>query len=76
VQLPDAAGKLLRPRPRTGTERTFSTTKDPASNDISRGWCRLTGLAPIAQFAAWPRCWPSSSFPAAARRARPARKPS
>jgi len=39
---------------RTGTERTFSTTKDPASNDISRGWCRLTGLAPIAQFAAWP----------------------
>ena len=24
-------------------ERTFSTVKDPASNDIARGWCRLTG---------------------------------
>ncbi len=29
-------------------ERTFATAKDPASNDISRGWCRLTGLTPIA----------------------------
>jgi hypothetical protein len=33
---------------RTGAERTFSTIKDTASNDISRGWCRLTGLAPLA----------------------------
>jgi hypothetical protein len=33
---------------RTGAERTFSTTKDPASNNISRGWCRLTGLTPLA----------------------------
>jgi hypothetical protein len=33
---------------RTGAERTFATTKDPASNNISRGWCRLMGLAPIA----------------------------
>jgi len=32
---------------RTGSERTFSTIKDHASNDISRGWCRLTGLAPL-----------------------------
>ncbi len=32
---------------RTGAERTFSTAKDPASNNIARGWTRLTGLAPI-----------------------------
>jgi len=32
---------------RTGAERTFSTIKDTASNNISRGWCRLTGLTPL-----------------------------
>jgi len=32
---------------RTGAERTFSTAKDPATNNIARGWTRLTGLAPI-----------------------------
>jgi hypothetical protein len=32
---------------RTGAERTFSTTKDPASNNITRGWCRLMGLTPL-----------------------------
>jgi hypothetical protein len=32
---------------RTGAERGFATVKDPASNDISRGWCRLMGLAPL-----------------------------
>ena len=32
---------------RTGAERTFSTAKDPASNNIARGWCRLMGLAPL-----------------------------
>jgi hypothetical protein len=32
---------------RTGAERTFATTKDPASNNISRGWCRLMGLTPL-----------------------------
>jgi len=37
---------------RSAAERTFSTVKDPASNDISRGWCRLMGLTPIALFAA------------------------
>ena len=37
---------------RSAAERTFSTAKDPASNDISRGWCRLTGLTPVALFAA------------------------
>ncbi|HTT52026.1 MAG TPA: hypothetical protein VMH35_11555, partial [Streptosporangiaceae bacterium] len=25
---------------RTGAERTFSTAKDPASNNIARGWTR------------------------------------
>jgi hypothetical protein len=33
---------------RTSAERGFSTIKDPASNTISRGWCRLMGLTPIA----------------------------
>jgi len=37
---------------RTGAERAFGTVKDPASNDISRGWCRLTGLTPILLFTA------------------------
>jgi hypothetical protein len=32
---------------RTGAERGFATAKDPATNDISRGWCRLMGLAPL-----------------------------
>jgi hypothetical protein len=33
---------------RTGAERTFSTIKDPATTTIARGWCRLTGLTPLA----------------------------
>jgi len=36
---------------RTGAERGFATAKDPATNDISRGWCRLMGLAPLMLFA-------------------------
>jgi hypothetical protein len=32
---------------RTSSERTFATIKDPATTSIARGWCRLTGLAPI-----------------------------
>jgi hypothetical protein len=32
---------------RTGAERGFATVKDPASNDIARGWCRLMGPAPL-----------------------------
>jgi hypothetical protein len=32
---------------RTGAERTFSTAKDPASNNIARGWIRLMGLTPL-----------------------------
>ena len=35
---------------RTGAERGFATAKDPATNDISRGWCRLTGLTPLMLF--------------------------
>ena len=31
---------------RSGAERGFATAKDPASNDITRGWCRLMGLTP------------------------------
>jgi hypothetical protein len=37
---------------RTAAERTFSTAKDPASNDITRGWCRLMGLTAITLFTA------------------------
>jgi hypothetical protein len=33
---------------RTAAERGFSTVKDPASNTISRGWCHLMGLTPLA----------------------------
>ena len=36
---------------RTGAERTSSTAKDPASNNIARGWTRLMGLAPLMLFA-------------------------
>jgi len=37
---------------RTAAERGFSTIKDPATSDISRGWIRLTGVAPIMLWAA------------------------
>jgi len=37
---------------RSSAERTFSTIKDPATNDIARGWCRITGLTGIALFTA------------------------
>ena len=46
---PSAAHRRSYTR-RTGAERGFATTKDPASNDISRGWCRLMGLAPLMAF--------------------------
>jgi hypothetical protein len=35
---------------RSGAERGFATAKDPASNTIARGWCRLTGLTPLMLF--------------------------
>jgi hypothetical protein len=34
-------------RRRTSAERVNATTKDTASNNIARGWCRLTGLTPL-----------------------------
>jgi hypothetical protein len=36
---------------RTGAERGFATVKDPATNTISRGWCRLMALTPLMLFA-------------------------
>jgi hypothetical protein len=47
---PSAAWRRSYAR-RTGAERGFATAKDPASNDISRGWYRLIGLAPLMLFA-------------------------
>jgi hypothetical protein len=44
---PSAAHRRSYTR-RTAAERGFSTIKDPASNTISRGWCRLMGLTPLA----------------------------
>jgi hypothetical protein len=35
---------------RTGAERGFATAKDPATNHITRGWCRLMGLTPLMLF--------------------------
>ncbi len=43
---PSAAWRRSYSR-RTGAERGFATAKDPAANDISRGWCRLMGLTPL-----------------------------
>jgi hypothetical protein len=48
---PSAAWRRSYAR-RSGAERGFATAKDPASNDISRGWCRLMGLAPLMIFTA------------------------
>ena len=46
---PSAAHRRSYAR-RTGAERGFATAKDPATNDTSRGWCRLMGLAPLMLF--------------------------
>jgi hypothetical protein len=43
---PSAAHRRSYAR-RTGAERTFSTAKDPASNNIAHGWTRLMGLTPL-----------------------------
>jgi hypothetical protein len=37
---------------RTAAERTSATLTDRATNDLTRGWCRLIGLTPIALFTA------------------------
>ena len=46
---PSAAWRRSYTR-RTGAERGFASAKDPATNDISRGWCRLMGLTPLMLF--------------------------
>jgi hypothetical protein len=46
---PSAAWRRSYAR-RTGAERGFATAKDPATNDIARGWCRLMGPAPLVLF--------------------------
>jgi hypothetical protein len=46
---PSAAWRRSYAR-RTSAERGFATAKDPATNDISRGWCRLMGPAPLMLF--------------------------
>jgi hypothetical protein len=46
---PSAAWRRSYAR-RSGAERGFATAKDPASNTISRGWCRLMGLTPLMLF--------------------------
>jgi hypothetical protein len=48
---PSAAWRRSYAR-RTGAERGFATAKDPATNTISRGWCRLMGLTPLMLFTA------------------------
>jgi len=48
---PSAAWRRSYAR-RTAVERSYSTIKDPASNDISRGWCRLMGLSATTVFVA------------------------
>lgn len=40
---PSAAHRRSYAR-RTAVERSYSTMKDPASTDTTRGWCRLMGL--------------------------------
>jgi hypothetical protein len=46
---PSAAWRRSYTR-RTGAERGFATVKDPATSNISRGWCRLMGLTPLMLF--------------------------
>ena len=46
---PSAAWRRSYAR-RTAAERGFATVKDPAASDTARGWCRLTGLAPLMLF--------------------------
>jgi hypothetical protein len=48
---PSAAHRRSYTR-RSGAERTYSTVKDPATNDLSRGSCRVMGLTAIALFTA------------------------
>jgi hypothetical protein len=46
---PGAAWRTSYAR-RSAAERTNATIKDPATTNINRGWCRLTGLTAITLF--------------------------
>jgi hypothetical protein len=46
---PSAAHRASYAR-RTGAERGYATIKDPATSNITRGWCRIMGLAPRLLF--------------------------
>ena len=59
---PSAAWRRSYAR-RSGAERGFATAKDPASNDIARGWCRLMGLAPLMLFTTTPARRPQPAHP-------------
>jgi hypothetical protein len=48
---PSAAHRRSYAR-RAAAERAYASVKDPASNDLSRGWCRLMGLTPLALLSA------------------------
>ncbi len=48
---PSAAHRRSYTR-RTAAERAYATVKDPATNDLAKGWCRLIELTPIALFTA------------------------
>ena len=60
---PSAAHRRSYAR-RTGAERGFATAKDPATNDISRGWCRLMGLTPLMLCHHLPARRPQPAHPA------------
>jgi len=45
--LPERRAHRLSYGRRSAAERANSTIKDPASNNIVRGWCRLMGLVPM-----------------------------
>ena len=64
---PSAAWRRSYAR-RTGAERGFATAKDPASNDIARGWCRLMGLAPLMLFTTVPARRPQPAHPGSLER--------
>jgi hypothetical protein len=48
---PSAAHRRSYAR-RTAAERAYATSKDRATTDLAKGWCRHMGLTPIALFAA------------------------
>ena len=64
TRLPLAAHRRSYAR-RTGADADFATTKDPASNNITRGWCRLMGADPAVLFCRRPANRPQPADPAA-----------